>query len=119
MKRWSPWCDGYHGCGSCDGPCEAEENMSEDFKIVDVYLKGSRPQLPLVTGPVVVDAQAVRDTFNKMFDHAFQTGLYYGKNWDKREKLDNGSVTINNVVVEPPIVYDILDGLIIAKGGTS
>jgi hypothetical protein len=22
-KTWSPWCRGYHGCGLCDGPCEA------------------------------------------------------------------------------------------------
>lgn len=26
----SPWCRGYHGCGSCDGPCSAVEAWQTD-----------------------------------------------------------------------------------------
>jgi hypothetical protein len=84
--------------------------MSDQFKIIGAWPKGTEPLLPPPpSGLVRVDAEKVQAAFDKLMDHAFKSGLYWGKNWERREMI-NGNVTIDGVVVECPRVHDFLAG---------
>lgn len=66
-SRLTTWCFGYHGCGRCDGPCEAQMKETEDTGLIVYNAKADQPVidweaalafylLGVVTGSCVVFA---------------------------------------------------------------